>query len=426
VHALFENAGQIVKGNLVTIGGQQVGTVTHLALAANGQAELTLSIDDAHAPLRNGVHATVRSPSLGSVAGRYVQLDLPQGSPPAIPDGGEIPATDTTSAVEVDQIFDTFGPRERRALSGLIRGFGRQYAGRGEEANAAIAYLDPAVISSARLFQEIDRDPASLRRFVDSSARLVTDISARREALSGLVDHLATTTGAIGRRHEALASAVHVLPDFMRHANTTFVNLRSTLDDLQPLVDESKPVARKLRPFHTQLRPYVLDARPTDHDLAQLIRRAGPSNDLVDLARGAVPLRDIAINPVQANGKQREGAFPASIKALHQSTPELGYGRPYTVDLLGWFDDFSHSGVYDALGAASRAANTANIFTVQNGLPTGDIIPVDQRANVFSNTAQVNQRDRCPGSAERDTGDHTTPYWYPGYPCDPKQVPLGP
>ena len=54
VHALFENAGQIVKGNLVTSGGQQVGKVTHLALAPNGQAELTLSIDDAHSPLREG------------------------------------------------------------------------------------------------------------------------------------------------------------------------------------------------------------------------------------------------------------------------------------------------------------------------------------------------------------------------------------
>jgi phospholipid/cholesterol/gamma-HCH transport system substrate-binding protein len=337
-----------------------------------------------------------------------------------------IPATDTTSAVEVDQIFDTFGPRERQALSGLIRGFGRQYAGRGAQANAALAYLDPAVISSARLFQEIDRDPATLKRFVGSSARLVTDIASRRQNLSGLVDHLAATTGAIGRQHTALASAVHVLPDFMRRANTTFVNLRSTLDDLQPLVDESKPVARKLRPFLAQLRPFVLDARPTVHNLAQLIRQAGPSNDLVDLTRGAVPLKDIAIGPVQANGKSREGAFGATVKALNQSTPEMAYGRPYTLDLIGWFNDFSHPGVYDALGGASRAATTANLFTVAGGLPTGDIIPPDQRGALFDKTAQLDQRDRCPGSDERDPGNHSEPYWYPGFPCDPSEVPLGP
>jgi phospholipid/cholesterol/gamma-HCH transport system substrate-binding protein len=241
------------------------------------------------------------------------------------------------------------------------------------------------------------------------------------------VDHLAVTTGAIGRRRTELASALQTLPDFMRRANTTFVNLRSTLDDLKPLVDESKPVARKLRPFLAQLRPFVTDARPTVHDLALLIRRAGPGNDLVDLTNGSVPLRDIALGPVEANGKTREGAFPSTVSALHQSTPEMAYGRPYTVDLLGWFDDFSHTGLYDALGAMSRAANSASIYTVEKGLPTGDIIPPDQRADAFSNTAQIHQTQRCPGSDERDPGDHSTPVVpYPGYPCDPKQVPLGP
>ena len=51
------------------------------------------------------------------------------------------------------------------------------------------------------------------------------------------------------RLRSALADAISQLPDFMRRANTTFVNLRATLDDLTPLVNESKPVAKKLRPF---------------------------------------------------------------------------------------------------------------------------------------------------------------------------------
>src|SRR5207237_7675101 len=131
--------------------------------------------------------------------------------------------------------------------------------------------------------------------FVVSPSKLPEDVAPRRADLAALVDRLAARTTAIGNQSPALSSAIGQLPDFMRRANTTFVNLRSTLDDLQPLVDESKPVARKLRPFLAQLRPFVLDARPTVHDLAQLIRQSGPSNDLVDLTRGAVPLRDIAL-----------------------------------------------------------------------------------------------------------------------------------
>src|SRR3712207_7715616 len=38
------------------------------------------------------------------------------------------------------------------------------------------------------------------------------------------------------------------------------------------------------------------------------------------------------------------------------------YFRPYTVDFTGWLDDFSHSGIYDANGSASRVATSGNAF----------------------------------------------------------------
>ena len=102
----------------------------------------------------------------------------------------------------------------------------------------------------------------------------------------------------------------------MRRADTTFVNLRATLDDLQPLVDESKPVAKKLRPFLAELRPLARDARPTLRDLSALVRSPGASNDLIELTKSSVPLRNAAVGPTKRDGKQRDGAFPASTKAL--------------------------------------------------------------------------------------------------------------
>ena len=98
----------------------------------------------------------------------------------------------------------------------------------------------------------------------------------------------------------------------MRRADTTFVNLRATLDDLQPLVDESKPVAKKLRPFLAELRPLARDARPTLRDLSALVRSPGASNDLIELTKSSVPLRNAAVGPTKRDGKQRDGAFPAS------------------------------------------------------------------------------------------------------------------
>jgi phospholipid/cholesterol/gamma-HCH transport system substrate-binding protein len=206
----------------------------------------------------------------------------------------------------------------------------------------------------------------------------------------------------------------------MRTANTTFVNLRATLDDLKPLVDESKPVARKLQPFLRQLRPLALDARPTVRDLAQLVKKDGPNNDLIDLNNSTVPVRDIAIGPVQANGQQREGAFPASTKALATSTPELNNARPYAVDLTGWFSDFSTPGVYDAVGAASNAAPYLNAAANIDG--TLKLLSPNLQAPALGAATVTGQNDRCPGTAERH------PSFQPpaGFPCDPSEQPPGP
>ena len=60
-----------------------------------------------------------------------------------------------------------------------------------------------------------------------------------------------------------------MLPTTLRRANSTFVNLRATLDDLDVLVDASKPATKDLAPFLRELRPLVHDARPTIRDLSR-------------------------------------------------------------------------------------------------------------------------------------------------------------
>ncbi|HEX2017051.1 MAG TPA: hypothetical protein VGN69_10175, partial [Solirubrobacteraceae bacterium] len=197
------------------------------------------------------------------------------------------------------------------------------------------------------------------------------------------------------------------------------VNLRSTLDALKPLVDESKPVARKLRPFLAELRPLARDAKPTIHDLSILVSKRGPNNDLIDLTNSGIPVRDAAIGPVNVNGAQRLGAFPETVKALQGGTPELAFARPYAVDLTGWASDFSTPGIYDALGAASRAAPYVNAFAAVGGVLTP--VPPALRAQTFNAQVALHQNDRCPGGAERTY--YKPP---PGYECNPSQVPPGP
>ena len=425
VKARFQNAAQLVKGNLVQTGGAPIGTVENIDLTPHGEAEVTMKISDDYAPLRRGTLATIRQASLSGVANRYIDLRLAPQRGARIPDGGVLEQDSTTTAVDLDELFNTFDPATRKALSGVIRGSAAQIKGKGKQFNEGIAYLNPSLAASSTLFRELNRDTPLLERFVVSSSQLVTDIADRHDDLAGLVDDLATTTTAIGNQKQPLAESIGRLPGFQRRANTTFVNLRAALDDLDPLVDASKPVAKKLRPFLAELRPLARDARPTLNDLSRIVERPGAANDLIELTRLQVPLRDVTTRKFAANGKQRDGAFKASQDALRGATPEFQFFRPYTPDLLGWFDDFSHSGVYDALGAVSRVGIHANAFALAGAGGAGqfEVIPPELRGPALEATLERRQNNRCPGGGEHKTDDGSGPYKpTPDFPCDPSQV----
>jgi phospholipid/cholesterol/gamma-HCH transport system substrate-binding protein len=422
VRADFDNASQLVRGNDVQVAGVRVGSVEDIRLTNTGAAEVTMKIEhEGYQPLRRGTTAIVRLTSLSGVANRYVDLQLPGGDAPAIPKGGRIPATATTSAVDLDQLLNALDKNARDDLQKVVQGFGRQYRGRSEEAARGWLYLNPSLAATSRLFEELTLDTPALQDFLKSNARLVTELAGKREDLTGLVSELADVTGAIGNRRESLADAIRQLPPFMRRANSTFVNLRAAVDDLRPLVEESKPVTPKLRRLLAELRPLARDARPTLRDLSRVVRQDGADNDLVELTRGQVPLNQIATKDVERNGKTREGAFPATTKALEKSVPELAYARPYAVDLTGWFDDFGHSGVYDALGGKSRVGTYLNAFAQVDGVLKP--IPVPLRNPAESRAVASNQRNRCPGAAERPADDKSNPWKpTPDHNCDPNQI----
>jgi phospholipid/cholesterol/gamma-HCH transport system substrate-binding protein len=459
VQAVFQDASQLVKGDQVEVAGNSVGSVSKIALTRSGQAQLTLTINDsAYTPLHQGTEATVRLSSLSGIANRYVDLRLGPASAPKIANDGVINTTNTTSAVDIDQLFNTLNPPTLKGLQNLIQGTASEFANKGAAAQAAWQYLNPAVASSSALFSELNRhNGGDFTSFVVKSSKLLSDIAVKQSDLSALVKNLGTTTQALASQKTALGQSIQRLPGFMALADTTFVNLRNSLDRLTPLVDASKPVAPKLQKFLVQLRPLAQNAVPTVRNLANLICSRGSKpcsqgnpgqNDLLQLLELSVPLAKAACGDtgdtsnctgtLLANGQQRLGAFPQSTDALNQSTPELATARPYAVDLTGWFEGFSHPGGTDANGNFSRVAPVIGIGSIENGalniLPSF-LDPVLRTVLAFGGSGTLpggtstpsqglltsGQGDRCPGSMERGGA------YYPeaGYPCTPSETPTG-
>lgn len=405
VTATFQNASQLVAGNEVRLGGVPVGSVKELELGPNGQAKVEIEVDEAHAPLDRGTRAVIRQTSLSGIANRFVDLQLPRGQEgDDIDDGGEIPSDSTTAAVELDSLFNTLDPPTRVAVQRFFEGSADMFRGKGDEAREGFAYLSPALASSRRTFTELASDTVLLDRFVTDSARLVTAVADRRNDLAELVGNLSTTTRAASADQAALSGALERLPDFMRRANTTFVNLRGTLDDLDPLVTASEPAVRRLRRFLPELRGFASDARPAVRDLSRTIETRGDGNDLIELLRTFPPLARIAVDTAERNGAERPGSFPATEKALKDAAPLIGYGRPFTADFFGWADDFSHTGSYDALGGFSRTTVYFNLFSVNTqGEPRP--VPPQERASNFLDVTRTRQFKRCPGASEEPAAD---------------------
>ena len=409
--AEFVNAGQLVKGNEVKAGGVTVGSVKDIDVTPDGRAKVTLAINDAdYEPLRRGTQVLVKQGSLSGIANRYVDLQLGPANGDEIDDGGVIGSDQTATAVELDQIFDLFDERTRTGLQDFFKGSGEMLRGRGKELRGGVHYLNPALSTGGRLFQELTRDEALLEKFLVDSGTLVNALADRRDDLTGVVGNLNATFGALGRQQDALAESVERLPPFMRRANTTFVNLRSALDDVDPLVDASKPAVRLLDPFLDQARLFVRDGEPTIRDLSRTIARAGPRNDLIELMRSFPPLARVAMDDQRVNGADRRGAFPETSAALNAAAPTIAFGRPYTPDLVGWFDDFSTTGGYDANGGFSRAwINFSEIL--------------------YGPGPKLKQFRRCPGANELAAADGSNVFAgndAAALDCDPNQKSVGP
>ncbi|HET9119263.1 MAG TPA: MlaD family protein [Solirubrobacterales bacterium] len=439
VTAQFVNASQLVTGNNVNVAGVPVGSIKGISLSDDGQALVKMEISDsAYTPLPDGTHATIRSASLSGIANRYIDLTLPsQRDGKTISSGGTITQADTTSEVDLDQIFNTLDKPTVDHLKQVIHGFATAYQGVGSKANRGFYYLNPFLSTSRRVFGELNSDQANLEGLVVDAAGLTSTLDAKSPEISSLVNNLNGMLGTIGEQQQSLASAVGQLPDFMRQFNTTAVNLRAALDDVQPLINATRPVAPKLQPFAKRLRGFARDSVPTVKGLSGIIKSPGAANDLIELTRLQDPLAEIGVGPVNRNGASRPGALPASADSLTNSLDQISTLRAYGPELTGWFDDFGHSGFPDAFGGIGRISTTLNTFSVgppSSGIPCNQVLGIlggscqplggSDLADALAGTG-IKYLRRCPGSNERGLSEDQLTQGG-SVDCNPDQVPAGP
>ena len=423
VHLTLDNAGQLVKGNQVKVGGRPVGLVESIELQDDARARIEVSIDDELAPLHEGSVMTLRATSLSGIANRYLALEPGRNDEPEIPDGGEIRAEDGREAVDLDQVLNTLDPQTQRDVQAFVQNaadaFADEPAGSGDDAatlraarqaNAGLEALNPALSQGAATFRALMRDEADLERFIVRSAQVVEDVTARPEHLDPLVGNALGAVGALARESAALESSLTRLPPTLRKTNSTLVNLRATLADARPLVRDARPVAPLLSAAFDELRPFAREARPVVARTRAVIDSPGRA-DLLGVLEGLLGLSREAVP-----------AFDSTVATVEDALPIVREARPYVPDLIGGLmNGFGGTtgGYYDANGHYVRISfqgSTATLTGLGTLLPRP---PEEQGLTGFRTKVQK----RCPGAATDPAEDGSSPFVDSEVVCDEEDSP---
>jgi phospholipid/cholesterol/gamma-HCH transport system substrate-binding protein len=402
VRAQFTDAGQLVRGNVVQVGGRRVGEVTAIDLTDDGLAEVELTLnEDEVRPLHQGTRAAIRTVGLSGVANRFVDLSPGPASAPAIADRGVLPANRTRGVVDLDALLNSLDGDVRRDVRTIVREAAVALTPRtARQTNAGLALLNPAVSRLTALGRELTLDEAALRSLLRRTAAVGTTLSRRRAALGSGLQDTAGTLSAIASEREALTDALDRAPSVLRDTTRTLGRVRSeTLPALDPFLRAARPAIGPFDDFLSTVDPTLDDALP-------LLRRI----------RRVVPEARAALEPLPRVEREAGPALRSATKAIGDAQPLITGLRPYAPDLVaGLFLGFggSTAGYYDANGHYARVQ-----FMGGPGSMPG-LVPRPPEGGVAG--YETGRDARCPGAGTEPHADRSNP-WHEGAKgaCDPE------
>lgn len=414
---VFADAGQLVTGDLVRVGGTKAGMVDSIGVSAEGLAQVKVTINDDFGPLHEGTTATIRAQGLIGVASRYLDVHPGPNFEPALADDATIGPKNTTAIVEIDQLFNTLDADTREGLQHVVKGFADWYAGQEANANESARYFGPALQTTTKLFNEIGQDSETFERFLVETGDALGALTERRGELTELVSSTRATMAGLGSDDAALSQALRELPLAFREGGDAFVALRGGLKDLQALVDVTGPATKDLAPFMRRLEPFLDRAGPAFEDFRLMFDSPGAHDDLYEALRDLPPLADTI-----------EATFPRARKALNQSTPIFSFARPYVPDLVSWVAGYGAAfAPYDANGHYARTTAMFDAFEFTDDAEGGTLAPKSPAQRGRSNNLSFGNLRRCPGAAAAAPADNSAPFVDDGElanpDCDPSQTP---
>lgn len=247
INARFQDAGQLVGGDLVTVGGHTVGSVGSISLTDNGLANVELDISDSSVtPIRLSTIAHIGQVSLTGVANRFVGLTL-GASGPELRSGAVLPSTQTRGIVDLDILLNSLTRPVRADLQQLFKTGAYVFSSPTPRlANKAFNYLNPALSQTAALGRAIVANQFALSQLLATTSQVSTALASRSSDLSGAVSNTASALDQVASRRAALSDSIARAPAVLSQGTGVLRDVDFALGVLNPVLRDLQPVAPRL------------------------------------------------------------------------------------------------------------------------------------------------------------------------------------
>jgi ABC-type transporter Mla subunit MlaD len=293
VRAELPARGAIVKpGDEVRIAGKRVGQVSSVSIG-RGVPVATLQVHTG--AVRRDAQVRVR---LRGLAGAVTVELEPGRAGPALPNGGLIPRTQSTSGTQVADVIGGFDAATRAALARTLARAGAGSAGRGEAINQAIAAAAPTLEHAPPLLRALRPQPGAAADLVVQADRALEPLSPRGSSdLGTAVTSADAVTGPVAAHARSLGTLLDAAPGLEQQVDMTLPSADGLLGHLQHTAAVIRPGIRALRASLPSLRGtetasrnlpaldrVAVEAQPVIAAAAPVVRRLWTSASAVGAA----------------------------------------------------------------------------------------------------------------------------------------------
>jgi virulence factor Mce-like protein len=296
--ATFANGVNISTNSPVRIAGVNVGRV--IAVGRDGDAtEVTFTVADEGRPIHDDAFAAIR-PRIFLEGNFFVDLSPGSPSAPELGSGATIPATRTSTWVQIDEVLTALQAPVRADLSRLLESYGEALTHEptaAEDAtqlpevqgktgaqglNGAFRYGGDAGRYSAQVTNALlGTEPGDLSRVVSGAGRAFGALARNEEDLKGLIVNFNTFTGALAAQSTNLTTTVQRLAPALEEFHGSLVSLNKTLPPLRAWAIELTPSVAELPDWIAAGKPWLKQSVPllSGRELggtARLLREATP------------------------------------------------------------------------------------------------------------------------------------------------------